>query len=65
MRSEDERQGLAQHLKSKSILAVHHYVPLHSSPFGRQVGRTGSTMTVTDDLSARLLRLPMFYELKD
>ena len=65
MDSEAQRDALAAHLKSKSILAVHHYVPLHSSPSGLALGRAGSSMEVTDDVSARLIRLPLFFDLSD
>ena len=59
------RSRLIAHLKAQGILSVFHYVPLHSSPAGRKYGRTGSAMTVTDDLSERLLRLPLYYEMSD
>jgi len=59
------RSKLIAHLKAKGIHPVFHYVPLHSSPAGRQYGREGSTMQVTDDLSERLLRLPLFYEMSE
>jgi dTDP-4-amino-4,6-dideoxygalactose transaminase len=61
----DTRTRLIAHLKAQSILPVFHYVPLHSSPAGRKYGRCGSTMKVTDDLSERLLRLPLYYEMDD
>lgn len=57
------RSRLIAHLKSQGIHPVFHYVPLHSSPAGRRYGREGSGMRVTDDLSERLLRLPLFYEM--
>lgn len=59
------RSRLIAHLKARGILSVFHYVPLHSSPAGLKYGRTGSAMTVTDDLSERLLRLPLYYEMND
>ena len=40
--------------------AVFHYVPLHSSPAGRQYGRIYGKMVNTDSLSDRLLRLPLW-----
>jgi dTDP-4-amino-4,6-dideoxygalactose transaminase len=61
----DTRTRLISHLKSQGILPVFHYVPLHSSPAGRKLGRCGSAMQVTDDLSERLLRLPLYYEMSD
>jgi dTDP-4-amino-4,6-dideoxygalactose transaminase len=59
------RTALIAHLKAQTIHSVFHYVPLHSSPAGREYGRVGGTMEVTDDLSERLLRLPLHYEMDD
>lgn len=64
-RSLDERTRMLEHLENQGILAVFHYVPLHSSPAGQKYCRTSQGMDVTDDLSSRLLRLPMYYEMKD
>jgi dTDP-4-amino-4,6-dideoxygalactose transaminase len=57
------RDGLIDHLRSKEIMAVFHYVPLHSSPMGRQVGYSKDDLRVTDDVSARLVRLPCYFGL--
>lgn len=59
------RTALIEHLKAKNIHPVFHYVPLHSSPAGRRYGREGSVMKFTDELSERLLRLPLFYEMSE
>jgi len=59
------RGKLIAHLKSQSILPVFHYVPLHSSPAGIKFGRAGNSMKQTDELSDRLLRLPLFYEMSE
>ncbi|TAN74752.1 MAG: dTDP-4-amino-4,6-dideoxygalactose transaminase [Gallionella sp.] len=59
----DTRGKLIAYLKARGIHPVFHYVPLHSSPAGRQYGREGSTMQATNDLSERLLRLPLYYEM--
>ncbi|MBI3055534.1 MAG: DegT/DnrJ/EryC1/StrS family aminotransferase, partial [Betaproteobacteria bacterium] len=59
------RSALAAHLRTQDILAVSHYVPLHSSPAGRTRGRTSGSMKVTDDISERLLRLPIYYSISD
>lgn len=64
-RSSEERNALMAHLRKQGILAVFHYVPLHSSPAGQHYGRTGSAMTHTDHVSACLLRLPVYYEMTD
>jgi dTDP-4-amino-4,6-dideoxygalactose transaminase len=47
-------------LKQHEIGAVFHYVPLHSSPAGKRLGRTHGSMSVTDDTSDRLVRLPLW-----
>lgn len=57
------RGRLIAHLKARGIHSVFHYVPLHSSPAGRRFGRAAGPMTVTDDVAARLLRLPLHYGL--
>ena len=59
----DTRTRLIEHLKQDGILAVFHYVPLHSSPVGRKMGYVKEMLPITENLSERLLRLPMYYEL--
>lgn len=58
-----ERDAMLAFLKARGIGAVFHYVPLHTSPMGRQWGYQAGDLPVTENLSARLLRLPCFYEL--
>lgn len=60
LRDLETRTALIHHLKKHSINAVFHYVPLHSAPAGRRYGRAHGTLVNTDDLSGRLLRLPIF-----
>jgi dTDP-4-amino-4,6-dideoxygalactose transaminase len=47
-------------LAESGIRAVFHYVPLHSSPAGRRYGRAHGSLDVTDDVSERLVRLPLW-----
>ena len=58
------RQDLINHLKSRGIHSVFHYVPLHSAPKGRELSDYRK-LPVTDDLSDRLLRLPCYFELDE
>lgn len=62
-RSLEERTDLTEFLENKGIMAVFHYVPLHSSPAGRLYGRTSGIFNVTDQVSDCLLRLPLYYEM--
>jgi dTDP-4-amino-4,6-dideoxygalactose transaminase len=60
---EEDRDRLIGHLKSRGILSVFHYVPLHLSEMGRRFGGRPGDCPVTEDLSARLIRLPFYNEL--
>jgi dTDP-4-amino-4,6-dideoxygalactose transaminase len=64
-RSLEERTALIKHLEEYSINAVFHYVPLHSSPAGLKYGRVSGEMVITNNVSDRLVRLPMYYEMCD
>lgn len=55
-----ERTGVLDRLRHAGIGAVFHYIPLHSSPAGAKYGRTATPMHVTDDISERLIRLPLW-----
>lgn len=59
----EERTALIAHLWAAGVLAVFHYVPLHSSPFAQSLGVQQAQLPRTEELSARLLRLPMFFDL--
>ena len=58
-----ERSALAKFLKDNGILAVFHYVPLHSAPAGSKFGRFCGEGRYTTNTFERLLRLPMYYGL--
>ena len=62
-RNYNERNELADYLKSKGITAVFHYVPLHTSVQGKKCGRFCGEDKYTTDTFERLLRLPMFMDL--
>jgi dTDP-4-amino-4,6-dideoxygalactose transaminase len=59
------RQSLISHLKAQGILSVFHYVPLHSSEMGRKWSARETQCPVTEDVSARLLRLPFYNDLTE
>ena len=54
------RSEILADLNARGVNAVFHYVPLHSAPAGRRYGRAVGSMSVTDDCSARLIRLPLW-----
>jgi dTDP-4-amino-4,6-dideoxygalactose transaminase len=63
MPSLDARQGLIRHLRDRGVGAVFHYLPLHVSPMGRQFGGRPGDCPVTEDISDRLVRLPLYNDL--
>jgi dTDP-4-amino-4,6-dideoxygalactose transaminase len=46
--------------KQNSIGTATHYIPLHQTAAGRKFGRVSENLSVTDSLSVRLLRLPLW-----
>ncbi len=65
LRDLERRTAFIERLKANGIQSVFHYIPLHSSPFGRSAGRAVGDMSVTDDSSERLVRLPLWLGLED
>jgi dTDP-4-amino-4,6-dideoxygalactose transaminase len=63
--SAEAREALIGRMRQDGIMTPFHYVPLHSSPAGRRFGRTSGKLTVTEDLSARLVRLPLYPRMGD
>lgn len=67
LKTADEKEcaALKDFLKEQDILAVCHYVPLHSAPAGLKYGRFCGEDRYTTKESERLLRLPMYYGLTE
>jgi dTDP-4-amino-4,6-dideoxygalactose transaminase len=59
------RNHVLSAMVSEGIHATFHYVPLHSSPAGQRFAARSSACPVTDDVSARLLRLPFYTDLTE
>ena len=62
---EIDRQAVLAELKQNEISSVFHYVPLHSSPGGLRYGKICGELAMTDTLSERLIRLPLWVGLKE
>ena len=65
LESEPVRAALIAHLKDAGVQAVFHYVSLHASPVGRAMGYRQGMLPVTEDVSDRLLRLPLYVDMTD
>jgi dTDP-4-amino-4,6-dideoxygalactose transaminase len=59
------RPAFLQALAARGVQALWHFVPLHSSPAGRRLGRAAGALPVTDSVAERLVRLPMNPHLSD
>ncbi|MGR9036452.1 MAG: dTDP-4-amino-4,6-dideoxygalactose transaminase [Gammaproteobacteria bacterium] len=60
-----DRQFVLEEFKRNDILSVFHYIPLHSSPAGQKYGKTSGALPVTNFLSERLIRLPLWMGLTE
>jgi dTDP-4-amino-4,6-dideoxygalactose transaminase len=65
LRTPEERDALIAFLKSQRILSVFHYLPLHLSEMGRSFGGKRGACPVTEDVSQRIVRLPLFNDLAE
>lgn len=59
-RTHAEQRAILDQARSDGVGTVFHYVPLHSAPAGLRFGRVHGTMEVTNDLSNRVIRLPLW-----
>lgn len=57
------RASVISGMRSRGVFPTFHYVPLHSSPAGAMLTDRSHECPVTDDVSARLLRLPFYNDL--
>src|SRR3990167_247672 len=64
LNSQKVRNALMDYLKSKGVLAVFHYIPLHSAPMGRKLGYRTEDLPLTQKYAGRLIRLPIFARMK-
>lgn len=55
-----DRKRVLEEMKRAGVHALFHYVPLHSSPAGQRYGRVHGDLTHTDQLSERIIRLPVW-----
>ena len=61
----EERDKFIEFMRGKGINCVFHYVPLHLSAYGQMVGKNKRLLPVVEDLSDRLVRLPIWLGIED
>ena len=59
----ESRDTFIRQMRSHGMETPFHYVPLHGSPAGKRFGRSHGSLSRTEDLSARLVRLPLHLSL--
>ncbi|MDZ7584273.1 MAG: dTDP-4-amino-4,6-dideoxygalactose transaminase [Thiobacillus sp.] len=59
------RTAFIDRLKAEGIHCVFHYVPLHDAPAGRQYGRAQGGLPITNEISERLVRLPLWIGIEE
>ena len=65
MPSLEQRQAMLAHLNAHHINAVFHYLPLHLSAMGQQFGGKPGNCPMTEQVSERLVRLPLYHDLTE
>ena len=65
MPDERSRDAMIAHLRTRGILSVFHYLPLHLSSMGRRHGGLERQCPVTESVSGRLVRLPFYNDLSE
>lgn len=60
LKDETSRNYFLDKLRGMGIYSVFHYVPLHSAQFGLRLGNKKDDLPVTEEISKRLLRLPLY-----
>ena len=61
--TEEARTNMINKLREKEIASYICYVPLHSAPYGLQMGYKPEDCPVTEDLAKRILRLPLYADM--
>ena len=61
----EERTKLISFLKANEVMAVFHYIPLHSAPAGQRYGEFRGEDRYTTKESEKLIRLPLYYGLTE
>jgi dTDP-4-amino-4,6-dideoxygalactose transaminase len=59
----EDRAAFIAHLKERGVMSVFHYLPLHLSPMGRRLVGQSVSLPVTEAVSDRLVRLPLFHDM--
>jgi len=56
----EKRNEIIIKMKGRGIQTAFHFIPLHSSPMGKKLTRGEGSFPVTDEVSAALIRLPIY-----
>lgn len=58
--TEEKRNAVMKYVRSHGVSAAFHYIPLHSAPHGVKLGNRAADLPVTNEMSGRMLRLPLY-----
>jgi dTDP-4-amino-4,6-dideoxygalactose transaminase len=64
MPSLEARSALIAHMRARQVLTVFHYQPLHLSDMGRRFGGAEGQCPRTEEIADRLVRLPLYFQLR-
>lgn len=58
--TEEKRNKVMKYVRSHGVSAAFHYIPLHSAPHGIKLGNNPADLPITNEMSGRMLRLPLY-----
>ena len=61
----EKRNGFISYMRNKNVDCVFHYLPLHDSPYGRKICKNNVDLPVTNYISERIVRLPLWVGLEE
>ncbi len=65
MPDQPTRDRFIAHMRAQGILTVFHYLPLNMSPMGERLGGRRGMCPVAEDISGRIVRMPLYYNMGD
>ncbi|MFK7873431.1 MAG: dTDP-4-amino-4,6-dideoxygalactose transaminase [Oligoflexales bacterium] len=63
--TKESRNDFMDQMKNHGVGVTFHYIPLHSSPMGKKLNPYQKSLPITEDISSRLIRLPLYPDLSE
>ena len=61
----ENRSNFLTYLKKNNIMGLFHYIPLHSSHYGKKISKQSYNLQNTDEISQSIVRMPLHLKLSE